>query len=189
MKLLKNIIPGLALVIPFLMLASPANAYILKRATAGKVTIGVTGEACTIPKTTVNAYLADIYTDEDILIGYGIVTTTGKLVALEESRSELRYTKVLATGVQSSLYTVDVAGSTLNTFLKASGANCDIDTLQPMLSSTANYRWSESGGKINYNAKFGGHVKKVCYSNVAKEYCLAGQYRGKVQFKGGWSSI
>ena len=184
----KKFISCLMLAMPIFLASAPANAYILKKALAGKVTIAVTG-ACAIPETTVNAYLADIYTDEDVLIGYGIVTTTGKLVAIEESRGELNYKNILATGAKSATYAVDIAGSTLNTFLTASGTDCDIDVLQSTLSSSADYRWSETSGKVSYNARFGGHVKKVCYSSVIKEYCVAEQFKGKVLFRGGWSSI
>ena len=188
MNRIEKLISGLAFVIPCLMASTHANAFILKQALAGKVTIEVAG-ACAIPKTTVNAYLADIYTDADVLIGHGIVTTTGNLVALEESHSQLRYKNILATGAKSSIDSVDIVGDTLQAFLTANGSNCDIDTLQSTLNSKAAYQWSGAGGKVNYNAGFGGHVKKLCYSSSTQEYCTAEKFVGRVHFKGIWSNI
>lgn len=166
---------------------SHANAYYLENALPGKVTVSVKG-ACAIPATTVNAYLATISTDEHVLIGRGIVTASGKLIALQEKSSDVSYRHVLATGEKSSTDYVDLVGDTLRTFLTANGANCVIETLEPDVNSKAKYRWNEAGGTLNFNAGFGGHEKQRCFSGVNQERCLAQKIRGVIRFKGAWQN-
>jgi hypothetical protein len=152
----------------FFAAISNANAYYLENALPGKVTVSVSG-ACAIPATTVNAYLATINTDEHVLIGRGIVTASGKLIALEEKHSDVSYLHVLATGEKSSTDYVDVVGDTLRTFLTTNGTNCVIETLEPDVDSKAAYRWNETGGTLNFKAGFGGHEKQRCFSGVNQE--------------------
>lgn len=162
-----------------------ANAYYLENALAGTVTYSVTG-ACTIPAVSTNAYYANIHTDEHVLIGRGIVTASGKLIALQEKSSDVSYLHVLATGEKSSTDYVDVVGDTLRTFLTTNGTNCVIETLEPDVDSKAAYRWNASGGTLNFKASFGGHEKQRCYEGIKQERCLAQKIRGVIRFKGVW---
>lgn len=173
----------------FLLFAffSNANAYYLENALPGTVTITVTG-ACAIPATTANAYLADVHTDDRVLLGRGIVTASGKLLALEESHEDVRYHHVYATGEKSATDYVDFVGETLHTFLTANGVNCHIETLEPDVDSKAVYQWSENGGKLNLKAGFGGHEKIRCFNGMEQERCLAQKIRGMIRFKGAWQS-
>jgi hypothetical protein len=164
---------------------SHANAYYLENALPGKVTVSVKG-ACAIPATTVNAYLATISTDEHVLIGRGIVTASGKLIALQEKSSDVSYLHVLATGEKSSTDYVDVVGDTLRTFLTANSTNCVIETLEPDVDSKAVYQWNENGGKLNLKAGFGGHEKTRCFEGLNQERCLAQKIRGVIRFNGVW---
>ena len=182
-RVIKKLIPALL----FFAAISNANAYYLENALPGKVTVSVTG-ACAIPATTVNAYLANVHTDEKVLIGYGIVTASGKLIALEEKRSDVGYRHVLATGEKSSTDYVDVVGNTLRTFLVANSANCVIETLEPDTNSKASHRWNTSGGTLNFKAGFGGHEKQRCFSGIKQEKCMAQKIRGVIRFKGAWQN-
>ncbi|HSC74740.1 MAG TPA: hypothetical protein VLB90_00720 [Pseudomonadales bacterium] len=166
---------------------SSANAYYLENALPGKVTVSVTG-ACAIPATTVNAYLATVNTDEHVLIGRGIVTAAGKLIALEEKRSDVSYSHLLATGEKSATDYVDYVGDTLHGFLIANGVNCNIETLEPDVDSKAVYHWNAAGGTLNLKAGFGGYEKQRCFSGVEQERCLAQRIRGVIRFKGAWQS-
>jgi hypothetical protein len=174
---IKKLIPAILLLVFF----SNANAYYLENALPGKVTVS-------IPATTVNAYLATINTDEHVLIGRGIVTASGKLIALEEKSSDVSYLHVLATDKKSATDYVDVVGDTLRTFLTTNGASCVIETLEPDTNSKAVYQWSAAGGKVSFNAGFGGHEKMRCFNGVNQEKCMAQKIRGVIRFKGAWQS-
>lgn len=171
----------------FFAAISNANAYYLENALPGTVTVSVTG-ACAIPAMTTNAYYANVQTDERLLLGRGIVTASGQLIALEEKRSDVSYLHVLATGEKSEINYVDVVGDTLRVFLAANGANCNIETLEPDVDSKAVYQWNPSGGKLNFKAGFGGHEKSRCFSGIDRERCLAQKIRGVIRFKGVWQS-
>jgi hypothetical protein len=162
-----------------------ANAYYLENALAGTVTYSVTG-ACTIPAVSTNAYYANIHTDERVLIGRGIVTASGKLIALEEKRSDVSYRHVRATGEKTASDYVDMVGDTLRTFLTANSTNCVIETLEPDVDSRAVYQWNEKGGNLNLKARFGGHEKTRCFEGLNQERCLAQKIRGVIRFKGVW---
>ncbi len=171
----------------FLLFAffSHANAYYLENALPGTVTFSVAG-ACAIPAVSTNAYYANIHTDEHVLIGRGIVTASGKLIALEEKRSDVSYRHVLATGEKSASDYVDMVGDTLRTFLTANSTNCVIETLEPDVDSKAVYQWNEKGGNLNLKARFGGHEKTRCFEGLNQERCLAQKIRGVIRFKGVW---
>jgi hypothetical protein len=179
--------PAVKLFSAFLFFAaiSSANAYYLENALPGTVTVSVVG-ACAIPATTTNAYYANIHTDEHVLIGRGIVTAAGQLIALEEKRSDVSYLHILATGEESSSDYVDYVGNTLRLFLTANGVNCDIETLEPDVDSKAAYRWNINGGKLNLKAGFAGHEKTRCFEGLNQERCLAQKIRGVIRFKGVW---
>lgn len=166
---------------------SNANAYYLEHALPGTVTIAVTG-ACAIPSTTASAYLADVSTDDRVFLGRGIVTASGKLLALEERHEDVRYHHVYATGEKSATDYVDFVGETLREFLVANSANCHIETLEPDVDSKAVYQWNEAGGKLNLKAGFGGHEKIRCFNGMEQERCLAQKIRGVIRFKGVWQS-
>lgn len=170
-----------------LAVASDANAYYLENALPGTVTIAVTG-ACAIPSATANAYLADVSTDDRVLLGRGIVTASGKLLALEERHEDVRYHHVFATGEKSATDYVDFVGETLRAFLAANGANCQIETLEPDVGSKAVYQWSENGGKLNLKAGFAGHEKIRCFNGMEQERCLAQKIRGVIRFRGAWQN-
>jgi hypothetical protein len=171
----------------FFAAISNANAYYLENALPGTVTVSVIG-ACAIPPTTTNAYYANIHTDEHVLIGRGIVTASGKLIALEEKRSDVSYLHILATDEESSTDYVDYVGATLRTFLTANGVSCDIETLEPDVDSKAAYHWNENGGVLSLKAGFAGHEKTRCFSGVNQERCLAQKIRGVIRFKGAWQN-
>lgn len=171
----------------FFAFSGNANAYYLENALPGTVTISVTG-ACAIPSTTASAYLADVSTDDRVLLGRGIVTASGKLLALEERHSDVRYLHVLATDEKSATDYVDFVGDTLRTFLAANGANCNIETLEPDVDSKAVYQWNANGGKLNLKAGFGGHEKIRCFNGMEQERCLAQKIRGVIRFRGAWQN-
>ena len=180
---IKKLISAVLLLVFF----NNANAYYLENALPGKVTVSVTG-ACAIPETTVNAYLATINTDEHVLIGRGIVTASGKLIALEEKRSDVSYLHVLATGKKTATDYVDVVGDTLRTFLTSNGASCVIETLEPDANSKSVQQWNASSGRVNFNVGFEGHEKMRCFNGMNQEKCMAQKIRGVIRFRGAWQS-
>jgi len=164
---------------------SNAHAYYLENALPGTITVSVKG-ACAIPAFSANAYYADIHTDERVLLGRGLVTAAGQLIALQEKRSDIAYTHVLATGEKSETDYIDYVNDALRTYLLANSANCTIELLEPTANSKVNYRWNTAGGTMKLRAGFAGYEKNRCYGDISKEYCLARRIRGDIQFKGAW---
>ena len=185
MKAVSN--PVVKLFSSFLLLAffSNAHAYYLENALPGTITVSVKG-ACAIPAFSANAYYADVHTDERVLLGRGLVTASGQLIALQEKRSDVGYSHVLATGEKSETDYIDYVNDALRTYLVANSANCTIETLEPDAASKMVYRWDEQSGSLNLKAAFGGYEKMRCYAGMEQERCVAQRIRGVIRFHSNW---
>ncbi len=185
MKKAVQLIPAFFLAVT----AGTSHAYYLKNAIPGKVTVAVEG-ACAIPSASTGAYLADIHDDSEqhVLIGHGLVTVAGELLALEENRLDIRSRQDYVSGAKLAEEYVDLAGDTLRAFLTQAGVRCDIARLEPDVDSKAAYTWNSAGGSVRLRAGFGGYEQSRCSDGGDIESCKSRKIKGVIQFKGSWQS-
>lgn len=183
MKKAVQLVPAFILAVT----AGTSHAYYLKNAIPGTVSVVVDG-ACAIPASSARAYLADVHDDSDehLLLGHGLVTAAGQLLALEENRVDIRYRNDFVSGEKRTEAYVDLVGDTLRTFLTATGVRCDIARLEPDVNSTAAYVWDSAGGTVRLKAGFGGYETGRCNDKGDVESCKARKIRGTIQFRGSW---
>lgn len=167
-------------------LVNSANAYYLENAVPGTVTVEVNG-ACAIPATTTQAYLANIHDDDRNLLGWGIVTASGHLLALRENAAiDVNFRRDYTTGEETSSQYIDFVGATLNNFLKVNGVRCEIAKIEPKISSKVSYVKSGASGRAKLNAGFAGYEIKRCQDTGKVESCKARKFDGSIRFKGKW---
>jgi hypothetical protein len=167
--------------------ATGAQAYYVDGATGypGKATIRSTG-ACAIPLTThYDAWLGDVYDDSDTYQGWGIVTNSGELLALEVTGAETRYRHNSITGVGYQDYYLDIAGVALGDYLY-SHSFCDPAALAPMFSSSERYRWDSMLHEktVRVVAKVKGYDQSQCIKQNGIESCEAARFSATVTFSG-----
>lgn len=181
MKTAHKLIPAFVLAVT----ASTSHAYYLTHALAGTVSFAVSG-ACAIPVTTTKAYLANVHDDEQNLLGWGIVTAAGQLLALKQNEVEIRYHHDYTSGEKRAAEYIDFVGEPLETFLTVNGVRCDIARLEPDVDSKVAYVWSDAHGRVNLKAGFGGYEKGRCNDFGDRESCKARKINGTIGFRGSW---
>jgi hypothetical protein len=167
------------------LLCHSAQAYYLENAVPGTLTLKVSG-ACAIPTTQTKAYIADISDDEHSLIGWGVITATGHIIALRENKLDIADRKNFATQQQSATDFIDLAGDTFKTFLTQNGVRCEIAHLQAGIDSTLTVISAGSSGKAVMHAKVAGYEVERCQDSGDVQTCKARKIIGAIDFIGRW---
>lgn len=178
-------ITTLSLLLCALFIGQHANAYYLEHAVAGTLTLEVTG-ACAISKTTTKAYIADISDDEHKPLGWGIVTTSGHLIALRSSTIDVVDQKNFAANQQRTTDFIDLSDDTFKTFLTENGVRCDIARLQSSIDSTVTYTTRGVNGRAVMHAKVAGYEVERCQDSGDVQTCKARKIIGTIDFSGKW---
>lgn len=181
MKTARKLIPAFVLA----AITGPAHAYYLTNAVPGTASIEVTG-ACAIAPTTSKAYLANVHDDERNLLGWGIVTASGQLIALRQDRFETRYQQDYASGEQRAVEYIDMTGKALENVLAFASGGCTVARLQPGIDSRVSYSWNGGHGRANLKATFAGFEGSRCNELGDSRRCKAQKFSGSITFRGNW---